>query len=232
MRHTLASATHAAGYGALLTRLQLDPTRIAANTGAIALNGLVLMLLMVPVALPPAAPPVERDPQMIFLPRPVEPPKPVRLPVEWPSWGLATGKHAWARKKHNQQPACRGQSKALRSEEQSSHRVLSCSYLGPRSACRLSIRSLGHRQAEREGTHLKLKPLGTQCSICHLARTAAMACMSGGLVCEQVYSRHCRTRTCSRPLRLPVAPIKGHRQTLRSTMRPQRVRKPSTALLT
>lgn len=82
MRHTLASAIHAASHaGTTPKRLQIDPARIIANTGAIALNGVVLMLLMVPVALPPAAPPLERDPQMIFLPRPVEPPRPVRLPV-------------------------------------------------------------------------------------------------------------------------------------------------------
>lgn len=63
--------------------LQLDPGRIAAGAGAIALNAALLLLLMVPVAAPPVADRESRE-VIDFIPlpaRPVPPPKPIEVPV-------------------------------------------------------------------------------------------------------------------------------------------------------
>lgn len=60
--------------------LDVDGSRIAANVGAIALNAAVLLLLLVPVALPPASPEVERDPDVILVQPRIEP-EPIVVPV-------------------------------------------------------------------------------------------------------------------------------------------------------
>lgn len=70
---TIAAARH----------LQLDPGRITAGAGAIALNAALLMLLMVPIAAPPV---LEREQTELIdfvpvRPRPVPPPEPVEVPV-------------------------------------------------------------------------------------------------------------------------------------------------------
>ena len=65
--------------------LALDPGRITAGAGAIALNAVALMLMLVPIAVPPM---IERKhapaPDVIFLlPKKPEPkPEPVEVPVE------------------------------------------------------------------------------------------------------------------------------------------------------
>jgi protein TonB len=61
-------------------KLDLDGSRIAANAGAIALNAAVLLLLLVPVALPPSSPVAERDPDVILVQPRVEP-EPIVVPV-------------------------------------------------------------------------------------------------------------------------------------------------------
>lgn len=79
MAHTLASP---ARWGQPQTdqrqtgtpRLDLDGTRIAANTGAIALNAVVLLLLLVPIALPPSSPQTLSDPVLTFVVPKIEPP--------------------------------------------------------------------------------------------------------------------------------------------------------------
>lgn len=58
----------------------LDGTRIAANAGAIAINAIALLLLLAPVALPPPAALVERDPDITWV-RPKAVLKPIRVPV-------------------------------------------------------------------------------------------------------------------------------------------------------
>lgn len=70
MSTTTASRAHA-----------LDPRRIAASTGAIALNAVGLMLLLVPMAVPPIIEHVQSEPVVIIERRP--PPLPVTpVPVE------------------------------------------------------------------------------------------------------------------------------------------------------
>lgn len=63
--------------------LQLDPGRITAGAGAIALNALLLLLLLVPIAAPPklaVAPPEVIDYVRIAPPE-VEPVPPIRVPI-------------------------------------------------------------------------------------------------------------------------------------------------------
>lgn len=62
----------------------LDPTRIAANAGAIALNATLLLLLLVPLSLPDQNQPlIDKPTEFIWIPRPkpVEPPRPIEVPV-------------------------------------------------------------------------------------------------------------------------------------------------------
>lgn len=64
--------------------LQLDPGRITAGAGAIALNAALLMLLLVPIAAPPMLERVSRDaPEIIWIkrdpPKPPEPPETVEV---------------------------------------------------------------------------------------------------------------------------------------------------------
>jgi len=62
------------------TWLDLDGSRIAANAGAVALNAVVLLLLLAPMAVPPPSPPGEHAPDVIWL-RPKVEPKPIVVPV-------------------------------------------------------------------------------------------------------------------------------------------------------
>ncbi len=83
MAHTLASPARLGHSGRLqigAMRLELDGTRIAANAGAIALNAAVLLLLLVPIALPPSAPQAERAPVIVWV-TPEKKPDPVKVEV-------------------------------------------------------------------------------------------------------------------------------------------------------
>ena len=60
--------------------LDLDGSRIAANAGALALNMVVVLLLLSPVATPPLPPAAQRDPEIIWV-RPRVDPKPTLVPV-------------------------------------------------------------------------------------------------------------------------------------------------------
>ncbi|KQY51961.1 energy transducer TonB [Lysobacter sp. Root494] len=79
MAQTLALRTHRFHIG------KLDPTRIAAETGAIAVHGLALLLLLAPLSSPP---PMTMQPDIVFdaiplkpktNPPPVDPPKMVEI---------------------------------------------------------------------------------------------------------------------------------------------------------
>lgn len=61
-------------------RLELDGSRIAANAGAIALNAVVLLLLLAPMTVPPSSPPLQREPDVIWVRAKIEP-KPIEVPV-------------------------------------------------------------------------------------------------------------------------------------------------------
>lgn len=81
LSHTIQLGRRPAGAAqAGSARLDLDGSRIAANAGAIALNAVVLLVLLVPVALPPQSPPAIRDPDVTWLRPPIEP-KPIEVPV-------------------------------------------------------------------------------------------------------------------------------------------------------
>lgn len=85
MAHTLSSPVlsghgHARAMQGGALKLDLDGSRIAANAGAIALNAAVLLLLLVPVALPPPSAVAERDPDVILVQPRVEP-EPIIVPV-------------------------------------------------------------------------------------------------------------------------------------------------------
>lgn len=80
MAHSLAFPAHPRARQNGQTAGALDGTRIAANAGAIAINAVALLLLLAPVALPPPAPLVERDPELFWV-RPRPEPLPIHVPV-------------------------------------------------------------------------------------------------------------------------------------------------------
>lgn len=80
MAHVLASPARLGHLQTGQLKLELDGSRIAANAGAIALNAVVLLLLLVPVAVPPSSPQAERDPEIVWV-RPAIEPTPIEVPV-------------------------------------------------------------------------------------------------------------------------------------------------------
>ena len=73
MAHALSFPSHVGVRQTVLRPLDLDVSRIAANAGAITLNALVLLLLLVPVAMPPQPGPADLDPVITWVRPKIEP---------------------------------------------------------------------------------------------------------------------------------------------------------------